>query len=241
MLEEEVDQYFGYPNEELARKVANQNFDKLSDEYLVKVGILLSMCDDDELCEKAKSILIRLKKKHDRAAPFMLLKWLTQIQQGKEGLEGQIYDWAKQHPDNTVYSRAHLWLKSKTLDSIAMIGEYVKYLEVYWNDDLSWQKLGDLYMEEKLYDRAAFSYEEAIGLSPKTAKFYKLAAKARMEIETNKDQNISIATKQLSKALLLDENDDEAWELIMSITTNEQNLAKYRAYYNTIVKQRAKK
>ena len=149
-FKDEVEASFGFCNEELAQKLSKIKLDGLTDEYICKIGIVCALSDDSEIREQAKRVLNRLKKKHDRSGPFMLLKWIIRVKEGATGLDEQLEEWKNIHPDQIVYSRAILSLSEK--DSIALIGAYVKHLELFWNDEGAWEQLGHLYFEEKIYD-----------------------------------------------------------------------------------------
>ncbi|KAK8890192.1 hypothetical protein M9Y10_034962 [Tritrichomonas musculus] len=239
----DLDHFLGFPKDDLARKMLEAGTNKLSDIDSCKLGILLSMSNDENLQGEARKILVKLTAKHDRTSPYMLLKWIIQIQNGKDmngNLEGMISDWAKQHPDDIVYSRSILWLKSRSRDNIEMIGAYVKHLETFWRDDLSWFKLGQLYDEEKLFDRASFSYEEAYGLNPERQEYLTAAARSRLNIVTEsakeKEENKNIAIKQLAKSVMMNDQDAVAWQLLINNTTNETKKNKYIAYRNLVTK-----
>jgi tetratricopeptide (TPR) repeat protein len=168
----------------------------------------------------------------------MLLKWLSRIQDGRGSLEnlgGQIADWANEHPDDLVYSRATLWLKHKTNDPIQLIGDFVRHLELFWDDDLSWYKLGELYVKEGLFDQAAFCFDEAIGLAPKFHYYYRAAAAARLRLPGN-EVNREVARKQLCKAVLLNPGDQEAWQLLIDNTQDKGKRDKFIAYRNQVAK-----
>lgn len=242
-MDSELDHFLGFPNDTLARKILEAGTKKLSDIDSCKLGILLSMSSDEHLQDEARALLKKLTAKHDRTSPYMLLKWIIQIQNGKDingNLEGMISDWAKQHPDDMVYSRSIIWLKSRTRDNIEMIGAYVKHLETFWRDDLSWFKLGNLYDEEKEYDRAAFSYEEAYALCPEHQEYLTAAAKSRLSIEAKtpkeKEENRTIAIKQLAKSVMMNDQDAVAWQLLIDNTTNETKRNKYIAYRKLVTK-----
>ena len=171
----------------------------------------------------------------------MLLKWILQIQNGKDtngNIEKQIEDWAGKHPDNIIYSRAVLWLKSRSKDNIELIGFYVQHLENFWKDDLCWAKLGDLYAKEKLYERSTFCYDEAIGLNPNCSTYYKNAAKFRLlmtsEDEEAQRKRTSIAIKQLCHCVTMDESDAEAWKLLIENTADKTKKSKYIAYVRSL-------
>lgn len=239
----DLEHFLGFPKDDLARKMLEAGTNKLSDIDSCKLGILLSMSNDENLQGEARKLLVKLTAKHDRTSPYMLLKWIIQIQNGKDmngNLEGMISDWAKQHPDDIVYSRSILWLKSRSRDNIEMIGAYVKHLETFWRDDLSWFKLGQLYDEEKLFDRASFSYEEAYGLNPERQEYLTAAARSRLNIVTEsakeKEENRNIAIKQLAKSVMMNDQDAVAWQLLINNTTNETKKNKYIAYRNLVTK-----
>ena len=242
-MESEIDHFLGFPKDDLARKMLEAGTNKLSDVDSCKLGILLSMSSDENLQAESRKLLVKLTAKHDRTSHYMLLKWIIQIQNGKDmngNLEGMISDWAKQHPDDIVYSRSIIWLKSRSRDNIEMIGAYVRHLETFWRDDLSWFKLGNLYDEEKLYDRAAYSYEEAFALNPERQEYLTAAAKSRLNIDTSsqkeKEENRSIAIKQLAKSVMMNDQDAVAWQLLINNTTNEAKKNKYIAYRNLVIK-----
>lgn len=230
-LVREIDSTIGFPDDALCQRCLRAGLDKFSEKYMCLIGIFCSMSTDEEIQAKAKVVLGKLKQKHDRAGPFMLLKWIIQIQDGKDNgnLEKQIEEWAQLHSDDILYSRALLWLRGRSADNVALIDAYVKHLDAFWKDALVWAKLAELYAKEKLYDRAVFCCDEAIGLESVNAKHYKNAAKYRLLAGANKD----IAVKQLAKAVMLDESDAEAWELLIA---NSKNSAKYVEYKENILK-----
>ena len=217
----EVDASFGFCNEQLAEKLQKVKFQGLSDEYICKIGIVCGLSENEEIREQAKRALNYLKKKHDRSGPFMLLKWVIRIREGETGLDEQLEDWKNIHPDQIVYSRVILTLSDK--DPIALIGAYVKHLELFWNDEGAWEQLGSLYMKEGLADRAAYSYEEAILLLPNKASNYINAAEAHIKLN-----DIEIARKQLSKAILLEPKNTKAINMLIQLGgPNTEKLQKY--------------
>lgn len=234
-LVNEIDRAFGFQDDFLAEKIIKQGMSGYDDIAICKIGILFAMSDKPEINEKANEMLRKLTTKHDRTSPYMLLKWIIQIKQGKKGLEAQIGDWARNHPEDRAYSRVVLWMKDKDEDTITLIGSYCRYLEIFWNDDFAWVRAGQLYMKEKAYERAAFCFEEAIGLNP-TADVYTQAALARINIQKEKEENLEIARKELSKAVLLDEHYEKAWTHLIAITTDKADKEKISKYYNSIVK-----
>ncbi|KAH0789845.1 hypothetical protein GPJ56_006347 [Histomonas meleagridis] len=239
-LEQEIQKYSGFPNDELAEK-CSKVVTKLSDEAQCCVGLFFAMSDDEDTQAKSRSILSRLRDKHDKSPPYMLLKWILQIQNEKDingNIEKQIEDWAGKHPDNIIYSRAVLWLKSRSKDNIELIGFYVQHLENFWKDDLSWGRLGELYAKEKLYERSTFCFDEAIGIDPNCSEYYKNAAKYRLMInsddeETQKKRN-DIAIKQLCRCVTMNEKDTEAWKLLIENTTDKAKKDKYTAYVKSL-------
>jgi tetratricopeptide (TPR) repeat protein len=135
-----------------------------------------------------------------------------------------------------VYSRAVLWLKQKTDDPIQLIGDYVRHLELFWDDDLAWYKLGELYAKEKLFDQAAFCFDEAIGIAPRFSYYYRSAAEARLKLPRTKI-NVEVARKQLCKAVMIDNTDQQAWKLLIDHTTENSRKQKFIEYRNRVAKQ----
>ena len=221
-FKDEVEASFGFCNEPLAEKLSKITLTGLSDEYICKIGIVCGLSNDEEIREQAKRALNLLKKNHDRSGPFMLLKWVIRVREGASGLEEQLEEWKNNHPDQIVYSRVILALSEK--DPIALIGAYVKHLELFWNDEGAWEQLGRLYMKEKLYDRAAFCFEEAISLLPNKASNYLEAAKANIKLDHS-----DYARKQLSKCIVLDPKNMEAVDLLIDLKgPNTEKLIRYK-------------
>ena len=230
-LTQEIGKKIGFPDDDLCQRCLKAGINKFDDKYMCLIGIFCSMSSDEEIQGKAKIVLNKLKTKHDRSGPFMLLKWIIQIQDGKDNgnLEKQIEEWSQLHNDELLYSRVILWLKQTSKDNVELIDAYVKHLDSFWKDALVWAKLGELYAKEKLYDRSVFCYDEAIGLDSENAMYYKNSAKYRLLLGSNKD----IAVKQLAKSVMLNEKDPEAWDLLIK---NSKNSAKYVEYKEKILK-----
>lgn len=228
-IKERIEHSFGFQDDELVREVfasKNQNFDDI---IRCKIAIIAAMSSNEEYQKRAKETLRQLTEKYDRKSPYMLLKWIIQIQEGRgNALEAQIEDWASHHPDDVAYSRACLWLKEKTADTISIIGAYVKHLEVFWDDGFAWAKLAELYKSEKLFDRAAFAYEEAIGLFP-LAKYYIGASECHLLIG-DEENHIRTAKAQLFKALSLDEKNEKAWGLLLPLISDPDQRQKLNSY-----------
>lgn len=232
-----IDRSFGFPDDRIVEAAYKQGIDTFSDVHICKIGVFAALSDNEEYYDKkASSILKRLTDKHNRTGPFMLMKWLIQIKRGRDvsgNMVGQIEDWARQHPDDLVYSRVTLQLHASHKDRIEVIGLHIKHIELFWRDDLVWSRLGALYELEKKYEMAAFAYEEAIALCPGMASNYRLAAAARLML--GNEEYTEIARKQLCKAVMLDEMDQEAWNLLIEYTTDEKKCAKFRAYRNRVI------
>lgn len=241
-LLERIDHNLGFPNDEIVVEAYKKGIDTFSDIHLCKIGLFAAMSDNEDFVEKkAKSIMNKLRAKHDKSGPFMLLKWITQISSGRkeaDNLISQIQDWANNHPDDLFYSRALLWLHSKVKDPIEVIGLYVKHLELHWKDDLTWERLGLLYMKENKFEMAAFAFEEAVGLAPNIAHYYREAAKARLAItdEAAREKNVDVARKQLCKAVMLVQTDQESWNLLIEHTDDAEKREKFSRYRNKVIK-----
>lgn len=242
----EVDYYLGFPNDQIVSSYYFKNStNKFSDIDLFKLGIFLAMSDNADYHAEARKILVSLNAKHDRSAPYMLLKWITLIQSGRDtdgNLEKMIGDWAKEYPDNLTYARTILWLKMRSADNIEIIGAFVKHLEIFWRDDLCWYKLGQFYDKEKYFDRAAFAYEEAVAINPQRPEYLIGAAASRLQIKnvstTEQEENRTIALKQLSKALMIDDQNASAWQILIDNTNDQAKKAKYIAYRTRVTKSK---
>jgi tetratricopeptide (TPR) repeat protein len=242
-LVEKLEHWYGFPNAGLYTRIVKQGLDKtFSEIQLCKLALLAAMePSDGDIHPRASKLLVALRKKHESSGPLRLLQWIIQIQIGKgslENLSAQVDDWAKAHSEDLVYFRAKLWIAERQAEPIALIGKYVMHLELFWDDDLAWYKLGRLYVDVGKHEQAAFAFEEAIGLAPQDRRFYVAAAKARLAIKPQKLVNVEIARKQLSKAILMDDQDDEAWQLLIDNITDEQKLQKFRAYRNKVGRKR---
>jgi tetratricopeptide (TPR) repeat protein len=242
-LVDELDHWYGFPNADVYTGIVKQGLDKTFTEVqLCKLGLLAAMePTDGDIHPRAPKLLALLRKQHESSGPLRLLQWVIQIQSGRgslENLTGQVDDWAKAHPEDLVYFRTKLWIAEKQTEPIELIGQYVIHLEMFWDDDLAWFRLGHLYHDVNKYEQAAFAFEEAIALAPKHNYFYVAAAKARLAIQPWKTINGDIARKQLAKAVLIDEQDQEAWQLLIDNTTDQQKLQKFTAYRNRVAKAR---
>ena len=237
----QIDEYYGYPNDELARQIISEGLDKLDDIQLCKAGLLFAMSHDEKIQNEARQILMKLIGKHDRSPPFMILKWLIQINNGrdKDNLSNMITDWAKNYPENIAFSRTTVYLKLITQDSIEKIGSLVSHLEKFWNDTASWAILGKLYEEEKLYDRAVYSYDEAYAFHQKS-EYLTASARCRLLMQPDSiashQENKKIAVKQLAKAVILDNNNLEALDLLIKNTSDDAKKKKYIQFREKIQK-----
>ena len=236
-IKDRIEHSFGFQDDNLVEEALKIGTEKYDDILICKLAIIAAMSGNEKSIEFAKNTVRKLSEKYDRKSPYMLLKWIIQIQEGRShGLEAQIEDWANHHPDDVAYSRATLWLKEKTSDSISIIGAYVKHLEIFWDDGFAWAKLADLYKNEKLYDRAAFAYEEAIGLFP-ISRYYLGAAECHLLLADegiNNEVNIKIARAQLFKVLSLDNTNDKAWHLLLPLITDQNQLIKLNAFHDSL-------
>ena len=223
---DEINNFFGFSNDELVEKLLKVNLSIFTDEINCKIGTLAAMSKNEEHHKFAQKILSKLVDKHERDSPYLILKWLIQIQKGKMDLGEIIQEWSQRYPDNLSYSRINLWAKQLTDDPIKIIGNYCQHLEIFWNDHLGWFKLGELYLNEKNFNKASFCFEEAISLDPENSKYYYFAGKARLEILENSEINQNIAKKFLSKAILIDQNNNEAISLLIKIPGQNQELFK---------------
>ncbi|EAY17215.1 hypothetical protein TVAG_291670 [Trichomonas vaginalis G3] len=232
-FEQEIQRSIGFRNEALADKLRNVDLKHLPDELLCKIGIVMALSKKEENNDVARTIQKMLVNKHDHSGPFQLIKWLLKLTQGydRDNLAGQLIDWSDHHSDDILYSRVILYVHDNN-DPIEQIGAYVRHLEIFYDDTLAWIELGHLYMKEKLYDRAAFAYEEAISFVDDDSSFYVYAAEARSNMDG--DDNKSIARKQLSKAILLDEKNMKAVDMLIELGgPNTEKLIQYRKLMNS--------
>jgi len=233
--ENEINRYYGFQNDPLVQKLSKVDISSLEPTLQLKIGILAAMSDNEEHNRISHRVLSELSDKYENTSPYRILKWIGQFKNGNETIREQIADWSIQHPDNLAFSRISLWTKEHSDDTIKMIGNYVQHLEVFWNDDIAWFKVGKLYYEEKEYERASFSFDEAIIINNDVPDYYVAAARSRISYEqepNQKQKTEEIAKKLLSKAILLDENNREALTLLIKISTD--NKEKYQRYLDTI-------
>lgn len=227
-FEQEVERSIGFRNEALADKLRSVNMDKVSDEYLCKIGIVCALSKNEENNEFAKKIMKKLHKTRNHTGPYQLIQWLLRINQGYDidNLTEQLLEWSDHHSDEILYSRVLLFVND-TKDSITQIESYIRHLEIFYDDTLAWIQLGHLYMKEKAFERAAFAYEEAIGFVNTDPEFYQLAAQARIAMDG--EENRVIARKFLSKALLLDLSNLKIVDQLIELDgPNKEKLIAYR-------------
>lgn len=228
-LQSEVDKCYGFDNLVLAEKLREIKLDGLSDENILKIGLICAMSGDDDersyLVEKGRECLKILSKKHDIASAFMMLKWVIQLAiEYKETVVQQIEEWSTRYHDEQAFSRIFVWTQRNATPS-QLIAFYVDHLENFWSDHLSWYNLGNIYRSEKFIDRAIFCFEEAIALAPDESKYYVAAAEARLK-QNKKDP---YAVRQLSKALLLDPKNVEIVDKLIELKSkNHDKLVEYK-------------
>lgn len=247
-LEARIGRYFGFPDDRIVAEAYERGIEKFNDIQLCQIGIFAALSDNEDYYDvKAPSILKMLAAKgHIKTSPVMLLKWLIQVKRGKDtsgNITSQIEFWAQEHRDDIMYSRVALVLNSQKRDAIEIIGLYIKHLELFWKDDLAWANLGSLYSAEGNHNMAAFAYEEAIALEPNVPEYYREAARSRLLFkgdQRKQEEFTSIALKQLAKAVMLDETDSSAWDLLIENTTDDAKRRKYEAYRKQVLEHNKK-
>jgi len=86
------------------------------------------------------------------------------------------------------------------------IKELVEYLKKFMNDHEGWLELGELYIQEQEYTKAAFCYEELILTNPHNHLYHEKFAEIQYTI--NSSESLELARTYFAQALKLNPNNN---------------------------------
>lgn len=150
-----------------------------------------------------KECLVELDTKFPNSNRVKRLKAMAKLEMRDRHEEAiKVYDEmiTKDETNSLLYKRKIAILVSQ--DKIAdAIRELCEYLKKFMNDTEAWSELGDLYIQEQEYTKAAFCVEELILSNPHNYVYYLKYAEIQYTIGTT--ESIELAKTYFSQAFKL--------------------------------------
>lgn len=150
-----------------------------------------------------KECLVELDAKFPNSNRVKRLKVMAKLEmrdRHDEAIEAYDQMIAKDETNSLLYKRkiAILIAQDKIADAIR---ELCEYLKKFMNDTEAWSELGDLYVQEQEYAKAAFCVEELILSNPHNYVYYLKYAEIQYTIGTT--ESIELAKTYFSQAFKL--------------------------------------